>query len=297
MSYRGLFAGLTTIDIQYFVDSFPGSNQKIKTNPPDIFVGGPATNAAIAFSLLNGEANLFSVTGSHAFSQFVNLDFIKNNINHLDLADSAECEPVLASVITSTNNGDRNVFTNHPASVTSTVQVFKLFEALNPHILLLDGYYPEFVLEIAHIAKERRIPVVLDCGSWKSQYNQLLPTADVVICSADFFPPGCENENNVVEFLHDNYGIRKLAISRGEKSLIYFSGGRRGEIPVEQIEIIDSLGAGDFLHGAFCYYWLTCGNNFIKALEHAVKLATFTCMYKGTRSWMNKFISMNKVEK
>src|SRR5690606_31491568 len=120
------------------------------------------------------------------------------------------------------------------------VQVNKLFEAINPHILLLDGYYPEFVVEIARNAKERSVPVVLDCGSWKSQYKQLLTFADVVICSADFFPPGCENEKNVVEFLHDNFGIRQLAISRGEKSLLYFSEGRRGEVPVEHTEIIDS---------------------------------------------------------
>ena len=52
MKHRALFVGLTTIDIQYFVNEFPASNRKIKTNPPDLFVGGPATNAAVAFAKL-----------------------------------------------------------------------------------------------------------------------------------------------------------------------------------------------------------------------------------------------------
>ena len=54
MKKNGLFLGLTTIDIQYFVDSFPASNVKVKTHPPEIMVGGPATNAAVAFAHLNG---------------------------------------------------------------------------------------------------------------------------------------------------------------------------------------------------------------------------------------------------
>jgi len=37
--FRGLFAGLTTIDIQYFVDVFPSSNKKVKTALPKITSG------------------------------------------------------------------------------------------------------------------------------------------------------------------------------------------------------------------------------------------------------------------
>ena len=66
--YKALFAGLTTIDIQYFVETFPASNIKVKTAPPGILIGGPATNAAIAFAALNGTAALASATGKNAFS-------------------------------------------------------------------------------------------------------------------------------------------------------------------------------------------------------------------------------------
>ena len=67
MQYSGLFIGLTTIDIQYFVDTFPESNRKVKTEAPEIFVGGPATNAAVAFAKLNNGAFLASPVGKNPF--------------------------------------------------------------------------------------------------------------------------------------------------------------------------------------------------------------------------------------
>ena len=49
---RGLFGGLTTIDIQYLVNTFPRSNSKTVASQFAMSVGGPATNAAITFAYL-----------------------------------------------------------------------------------------------------------------------------------------------------------------------------------------------------------------------------------------------------
>ncbi|MEE4286597.1 MAG: PfkB family carbohydrate kinase, partial [Mariniphaga sp.] len=75
--------------------------------------------------------------------------------------------------------------------------------------------------------------------------------------------------------------------SRGGQSLLFQDEKGGGEVPVEAVNTIDTLGAGDFLHGAFCYYYLQLNFNFEKALEQAAKLATFTCNFEGTRTWIN----------
>ncbi len=296
MKLRGLFAGLTTIDIQYFVDKFPVSNKKLKTDAPEILVGGPATNAAVAFAYLNGGASLASATGKNSFSALIESDFNKNKIQHYNLTGSVDCNPVLASVVTSGINGDRTIFTHNPGPIVSEFKSGELFQQINPQIILLDGFYPEAIVELAHKSREKNVPVVLDCGSWKPQYKQLIPLADIVICSEDFVPPGCKSLNDIVDFLHAN-SVRKSAISRGEKNVIYYDNGRRGEIPVEKINIIDSLGAGDFLHGAFCFFYLQMNFHFEKALKQAVNFATFTCKFKGTRSWVNKNKTFLKIAK
>jgi len=286
MPYNGLFIGLTTVDIQFFVEKFPQPNKKVKTEPPAILVGGPATNAAVAFAHLNKGAVLVSAVGKNPFSSFIQTDFSKTQIQFFDLVALQEMKPVLASVITSKQNGERNIFTHHPETVHPEVNPKELMDRLQPEILLLDGFYPEFAVECARMANEQKIPVVLDCGSWKPQYEELLQYADIAICSADFYPPGCSTTTGVFDFLKRKKVIQS-AISRGGQSLLFQDEKGRGEVPVEKVETIDTLGAGDFLHGSFCYFYMKLNLDFENALKKAVNLASFTCRFEGTRTWIN----------
>lgn len=284
-NFRGLFVGLTTIDIQYFADAFPPANKKIKTHPPEILVGGPATNAAVAFSYLNKSAFLASATGNNSFSEFIENDCKTTGIQHFDLIETQHKNPVIASVITSGNNGDRNIFTHHPETINPSITPEYLFEITNPQILLLDGFYPEFSIACAKMAKEKGISVVVDGGSWKPQYAELFPFTDVIICSSDFYPPGIVNNNRLFEFF-SSHNLKEAAISRGEKSILYSTEKGRGEVLVKTTKVVDTLGAGDFLHGAFCYYYVSSGFNFREALEKASKLASYSCRFHGTREWL-----------
>jgi sugar/nucleoside kinase (ribokinase family) len=283
MKYKGLFIGLTTIDIQYFVDYFPVSNKKIKTKPPEILVGGPATNAAVAFSYLNNSASLASAFGENSFKSYLKDDFKNVNIDYFDLVKNKTINPVIASVVTA-SSGERNIFTHNPEKIESSISAVELFNNLEPDILLLDGFYPEFSIDCAQIANNKKIPVILDCGSWKPQYNELLEFADVAICSEDFYPPDCNNSDQVFHFFQEK-NVDNIAISRGGESILYFH-KKRGEIDIESVKVIDTLGAGDFLHGAFCYYYLQSGN-FKLALKKASELASYSCKFGGTRKWLN----------
>lgn len=287
MKYRGLFVGLTTIDIQYYVDSFPLSNTKVKTKAPDFFVGGPATNAAVAFSKLNNGAFLSTPGGDNSFKTFCKDDFEQTRVTHFDIVGKQNTNPVIASVITSTDSGDRNIFTHNPENINSEITPKELFENTNPEILLLDGFYPKFSIECAKLAKAKGIPVIVDGGSWKPQYNDLLEYTGAIICSEDFYPPHCSNTKQIVTFLQSK-NIRNIAISRGEKNILYYTKNNGGEVTIQKINVVDTLGAGDFLHGAFCYYYLE-KDDFRDALISASQVATFSCRYHGTRKWLKTF--------
>jgi len=60
-------------------------------------------------------------------------------------------------------------------------------------------------------------------------------------------------------------------------------------IAVTKIRAVDTLGAGDIFHGAFCYYISQPGYEFREALSAAAHVATFSCRDPGTRWWMEKF--------
>lgn len=284
---KALFVGLTTVDIQYFVDEFPQSNVKVKTAPPQIYVGGPATNAAIAFSALGGNAQLISFKGKSAMAEVISTDFNQNKIAHTELFPESEQLPVLASVITSKNNGDRNIFTFNPND--EPFQLEEELESLLDGVSLVfsDGFYPNSAMHILKAAKQKGIPTVFDGGSWKEWLPQLLPYIDYAICSNDFRPPNCASSSQVFEFL-SQFGICYKAISRGENSILFQKNSEKiDSVLIPITKVVDTLGAGDFLHGAFCHYILN--QTFGHSLEQAAKVASFSCQFQGTRKWISEY--------
>lgn len=284
---KALFLGLATLDIQYFVDEFPASNVKVKTRPPDFWVGGPATNAAVAFAKLNGNAHLVTAVGENAFQSVFKSDFEQCNIQHIDLLHQVDSQPVLASVI-SASNGERTIFTHYPDRITQPIDEKKLLDQVQPEVVMLDGFYPEVAVKLAQEATKRQIPVVFDGGSWKSYLPELLPFVDYAICSNDFYPPVCVHPEEIFDYL-DQFAISHKAITRGDQSILVGSGDACCELHVPQVDVIDTLGAGDFFHGAFCFYLLT-KDNYLEALQKSAEFASRTCLFKGPRSWLNKLI-------
>ena len=125
------------------------------------------------------------------------------------------------------------------------------------------------------------ILIVFDGGSWKPHLKKLIPLLDLIVCSADFMPPGCKSHADVFHFFNQ-YNKRQVAITRGSDPILYNDGNEIKGIEVEKLGVKDSLGAGDFLHGGFCYYWLKT-KNFAQSLKLASKFASQTCLHEGTR--------------
>lgn len=280
---RALFFGLATLDIQYRVDEFPRGNVKVKSSPPDFFVGGPATNAAVAFAALNGSANLISAAGQNSFRHFFTDDFENTKVEFKDLLGERESQPVLATVVTA-SNGERNIFTHHPPSVSVDLNVQTIFDTVQPEVVMVDGFYPEVAVDLCHEARKRQIPIVFDGGSWKDHLPELLPLIDYAVCSDDFYPPLCQNSLDVFNVLN-RFQINYKAITRGNKSILLADREEAGELNVPKVEVVDTLGAGDFFHGAFCFYLLETGD-FEESLRLAANFASQTCQFQGTRSWL-----------
>ncbi len=287
MSKKVLFIGLTTVDIQHFVTVFPSPNQKIKTEPPHVYVGGPAANAAVTFSFLGGKAHFISCVGSNPFTDFILDDLKKNGINLIDFRSSHNFSPVISSVLTTVDSNDRSIVSHFPETIKIKDEETSSVDVNEYDLIFTDGFYPEIAIPICKKAQEKGIPVVYDGGSWKRGAEELLKSVDFAICSDNFSPPGCNNSEEVLKYLKV-IGVRNSAITRGEKSIIFSENGSSDAIEIEQVKAKDSLGAGDIFHGSFVWY-LENGNDFKNSLVKASKIATYSTKFKGTRSWMNTF--------
>ncbi|MEO1523175.1 MAG: PfkB family carbohydrate kinase [Cyanobacteria bacterium J06633_2] len=306
MSFRGLFVGLTTLDCIYQVESIPQSNQKVVAIASTMAAGGPATSAAVAFQHLGNQATILSVVGQHPVHHLVTNDVRQQGVAIADLVPMHTDPPPVSSIFVTQKTGDRAVVSMNATKYQAKAEQIpsNILQVLNHHhidIVLIDGHQMAVGAAIAAIAKQHGILVVVDGGSWKSGFESVLKYADVAICSANFFPPGCTHHEQVIAALA-NFSIPYIAITRGDRPILCCADGEHETLPVPPVQAVDTLGAGDIFHGAWCHYALSAMQrnasreyegrspltvrHFVTALEQAAAIATHSCQFFGTRQWM-----------
>lgn len=279
----GIFVGLSTIDVVYGVDEFPSANTKVVARSQEVFIGGPATNAAVTFAQLGGEPALVTAVGRNTLAVVVREELKKHKVQLVDLSPEFEGVPVLSSV-TVDRNGNRNVVSANAIRVKTSPAKVDTGVCDSACVVMVDGHFMEACQAWAAAAKARGKPVVLDGGSWKDGTEELLKSVHTAICSADFLPPGCASRDKVIAFLKSK-GVANIAITDGAEAIHFVSGQSSGTIGVPQVEVVDTAGAGDVFHGAYCFFAST-GHGFIESLAEATKIASESCRYAGTREWM-----------
>jgi sugar/nucleoside kinase (ribokinase family) len=281
----GIFVGLSTIDLIHSVDEFPSANTKAVARSQEILVGGPATNAAIAFSHLGGSAVLLTPVGRHTLGTLVKEELQSYGVSLVDLAPEFDMPPPVSSVWVN-QRGDRTVVSVNATRLELPPPHVDRSILQHANVVLVDGHSIEACGAWAEAARGAEIPVVLDGGSWKPGTEQLLRFVDTAICSSDFRPPGCANEDYAIEYLR-SVGVRQIAITKGAEPVRYMTGASSGTIEVPRVEVVDTSGAGDIFHGAFCFYTAT-GSSFIDSLRKAAEIAAKSCRFNGTREWMSR---------
>ncbi|MFB2934707.1 sugar kinase [Aerosakkonemataceae cyanobacterium BLCC-F154] len=287
MGKQGLFVGLVTLDLVYLTSSLPGVNEKIVALDYTVTAGGPATNAAVSFSYWENKAKILGLVGQHPITHLIRSDLANYRVKIQDLDSTRIDAPPVSSILVTNSTGDRAVISLNATKTQVAESNIPIDILQDIDIILIDGHQMAISKKIAELAPGKNIPLVVDGGSWKPGFEELLPLVNYAICSANFHPPGCETTDQVIAYLAA-LGIPNIAITQGEKPIKYLSKGIAGTIEVPPIKPIDTLGAGDIFHGAFCHYIFH--QDFLPALQEAAKVAAKSCQYFGTRQWMSQKI-------
>lgn len=153
-----------------------------------------------------------------------------------------------------------------------------------PGCVLLDGHHPEVALEVARWAKERAIPVVLDAGSWKPVFPELLPLVDIAACSSLY--RGDDPRE---------HGVPVVITTAGPDPVRWSTADGSGAVPVPVTRARDTLGAGDVWHGAFAYAVARDQGEVPGWIEFANEVAAERVRHEGPRSWTAAVAKMGEV--
>jgi sugar/nucleoside kinase (ribokinase family) len=148
--------------------------------------------------------------------------------------------------------------------------------------VLVDGHLLLAAVPLAAAARSHGIPVLLDAGSWKPGLEALLEHVDVLVASADFHPPPGDRLEDLLAL-----GPAWVARSAGPRPVPWRAAdGSSGSVEVPTVAVVDTLGAGDVLHGALLAQVGRHGiHDLPRALEAAVEVSSRSVAAPGARGW------------
>ena len=279
---RGLFVGVATLDLVQRVGQRPGVDEKVVAQRSDLAAGGPATAAAVTFSALGGRATLLSALGPGLIGRWVTTDLHGAGVHTVD-AWAGGADLSISAITVLDGTGERSVVSRSPEEVLVAVPDDLPALIRDTNVVLLDGHYPALAVAAARAAQAAEIPVVLDGGSSKPVYDELVPLADAMVCSSSFGGLPERFDTVAAELLAA--GTRLVAMTAGGAPVRWRTRDDTGVVEVPPVTVCDTLGAGDVLHGAFAFARALGVTDPERSLAFGVAVASLRVQHAGPRSW------------
>lgn len=286
--------GLATLDVVQVVQRLPRPDEKVVASSLRVTFGGPAANAAATAVALGVPSRLVTAVGSGPVARLVADGLDAAGVEVVDLARGAGRPPV-STVLVTAATGERAVISVNGTTAPDLAEQAggRLPSLLDgATALLVDGHHLGAAVAVAAAAQARGVPVLLDGGSWKAGLEALLAVVDHAVLSADFVLPAGGARGAGVDGLLAAVaalGPTTAARSAGAGPVrLRLADGRYGHLHPPALrpeEVVDTLGAGDVLHGATAA-GLARGEDIVEALRAGVEAATRSVRHAGARGWV-----------
>jgi sulfofructose kinase len=281
---RILCTGIIVLDEVFRVEEFPQADGKVEAKDFFIVNGGCAANAAVAIARLGGRAALAAPLGGPAGAD-PNGDRVLAALDRENV-DTSGCHRVsgLATALSAifvNARGDRTIVTYRDKRIAAVVPDEPERLAAAADLVLADNRYPDFARPICEAARRRGVPVVLDGDKPTKEDDALFRVASHVVFSSECLTAttGRDDLGEALKRIacHTN---AFLAVSNGPDDILFLEGGSIRRVPVFSVRAVDTLGAGDALHGGFALA-LAEGLGEADALRFGAAVAGIKCSRVG----------------
>lgn len=245
-----LCVGCAAYDITYHTPTIPDPGSKAIASSVVTCGGGPASNAAVTAARLGIKSGFCGYLGSDSFGDLHFGELKADGVN-TDLVVRGKEKTQLSATITN-EDGESILVSYIDVDDWLTSEVVQFREA-KPKVLLFDGREPHLIAEMIEWAAEEQITTVLDAGSPRPIYDQILSKVDYVVASRNCARRLADTDDLSValEWLCER--CDNSLITLGADGLVWQTKvAGEGSLETFKVDAIDSIGAGDAFHGAFC---------------------------------------------
>jgi len=286
---RVLCAGIIVLDEVFGVEEFPRNDGKVEAKEFFAVNGGCAANAAVAVARLGGRTMLAGPLGGPAGAD-ENGDRVLAALAR-EAVDTSACQRVegLAtglSAIFINGRGERTIVTYRDQRIAAVTPRDPQALAGMADIVLADNRLPQFVRPICEAARRRHVRVVLDADKATVEDDPIFRIATHVIFSSECLS-ATTRRHDLAEGLAAvaRHSGAFLAVSNGPDDILFIDRGSVRRLPVFKIRAVDTLAAGDALHGGFALA-LAEGAGEADALRFGAAVAGVKCTRIGGASGM-----------
>ncbi len=251
-----LALGAVAVDDLFYIDSYPGPDEKTPILRRQRQCGGMSAIAAIAASRLGCRSAYAGVLGRDELSDFAIGQMRQEGVNLRHLAQRDGVRPVHSIIMIDSKSGTRNIFFD-VRGVVGAARDWPPVEVIrSTRVLFIDWHSVPGMIRAARLARAAGLPVVADFEqSGQPGFSKLLPLADHLILSQGFAAKltGISDPRRAVVRLWT--GQQELAaVTCGAIGCYYITRENPAVVRHQsafKVKAVDTTGCGDVFHGAY----------------------------------------------
>ncbi len=276
--------GLNATDTLLIVPKFPAYAGKEPFSQEILSPGGQVASAMVACAKLGMRVKYIGTCGDDERGR-IQMDSLSGtgiNLDHVQVRQG--CANQSAYIIIDHSTGERTVLWRRPDGLQLDPSEITPEMITCARMLHIDGHDTPAVAKAAQIAHSHGIPVTVDVDTIYHGFDKVLPNVDYLVASSEF-PVSWTNERDpfkALEMIQEEYGMRCAAMTLGAHGSLARIDGKFVYSPAFVVNCVDTTGAGDVFHGAFCYSVLQ-GMPMRQILDFSNAMAALNCTAIGAR--------------
>ena len=276
--------GLNATDTLLLVPHFPAYAGKGPFTGELVRPGGQVASALAACARLGLRTRYIGAVGDDENGRIQLRSLAEAGVDASGVRVRPECATQSAYIVVDASTGERTVFWRRDDRLKLDPSEIAEDDIAPARLLHIDGHDTPAVARAAGIARSRGIPVTVDVDTIYQGFDRVLPLTDYLVASSEF-PAAWTGERDpfqALAILRREYGLRVAAMTLGTHGCLALQDGRFHYAPAYVVRAVDTTGAGDVFHGAFCYAVLQ-DMELPLALDFSNAMAALNCTAYGAR--------------
>ncbi|MBZ5634245.1 MAG: ribokinase [Acidobacteriia bacterium] len=276
--------GLNATDTLLLVSKYPEHGGKVAFEREIVSPGGQVATALTTCGKLGLRTKYIGAVGDDERGRIQMASLREAGLNLDDVEIRAGCPNQSAYIVIDQSTGERTIFWHRPECLTIDPAHITPEKITCARMLHVDGHDTAAVARAARIARDHAIPVSVDVDNVYPGFDKVLACVDYLVGSTEF-PERWTRERDpfrALEQIQNEYNMRVAAMTLGPDGALARENGRFVYSPGFVVNCVDTTGAGDVFHGAFCYSVLK-GASLRDALEFSNAMAALNCTQLGAR--------------